>query len=124
MLLETAPDTGIVGLVQTLTLLRALLIGSGREPAWRRNPSGASTNSLQLECAAHLAANKGEPTEEPIRFAHLRSATFQELLDEVARRLNHSVGNREPRVGLRPLVELNRDGLIACRIPSDELMYG
>jgi len=47
-----------------------------------------STGNCQIRCEAFLLRNHGEPLEEEIRITKLHSSQYQEILDEVALRLN------------------------------------
>ncbi len=70
--------------------LSNLAYGSWMTPVWVRVeasiiPTGES--EFRLDCHAALYANKGEATEEAVRYSHVRRAPVQELLEEVAARL-------------------------------------
>jgi hypothetical protein len=47
----------------------------------------AGEEAFRLEYKARLLEDRGETTEEEIRMAHLKSRPFQEILDEIGKRL-------------------------------------
>lgn len=41
----------------------------------------------RIDCNAQLISNKGDPTEEPVKYGHVRRKPLQQVLDELAARL-------------------------------------
>lgn len=64
------------------------------EPVWVRVKASVqelSPGHCQVKCEAFLLRNRGEPLEEEIRVRKVHSGHYQELLDEVAKRLTGDV---------------------------------
>jgi hypothetical protein len=56
----------------------------------------SSARSCRLQCEAFILRNRGEALEEEIRITKVHSRPYQDLLDEVARRLGGTMTNAVP----------------------------
>jgi hypothetical protein len=61
-----------------------------------------SPNTCRIECEAFVLRGRGEALEEEIRINKLHRHPYQELLNEVSKRLSTTPGSGSPQPGVAP----------------------